>query len=278
MAATRIGAPARRPSDDPVTLPRRGGAGARASPAGRRQVGCRSHAGGHAGDDALKRQTLLGEARIPNSDLTLKLYRGKDDCSILVPGRGTLMTTRRHASEDALGTLACRALDRTDAASVLIGGLGMGFTLAAVLAATGPGARVTVAEIVPEVIEWNRGVLGEYSGRPLEDARTTVHHGDVVELLRGDGRRYDAIVLDVDNGPESIGSSGNDWLYSAEGIAGARDRLAPGGALAYWSATPDRRFAKRLRDGGLRVAERSVHAHGNKGARHTIWLAGTGRA
>ena len=145
------------------------------------------------------------------------------------------------------------------------------------LAATGPGSRVTVAEIVPEVVEWNRGVLGEYSGRPLEDARTTIHHGDVVDCLRGD-ERYDAIVLDVDNGPESIGSSGNDWLYCAEGIAGARDRLEAGGVLAYWSATPDRRFAKRLRDGGLRVTERSVHAHGHKGTKHTIWLAGAGSA
>ena len=230
-------------------------------------------AGEHLRDHDVKRQTLLGQAAIPGSDLLLKLYRGKDDCSIVVPGRGTLMTTRRHASEDALGTLPCRMLERTDAASVLIGGLGMGFTLAAVLAATGAGARVTVAELVPEVVDWNRGPLGDYSGHPLSDARTTVHHGDVADLLRGAGPRRDAIVLDVDNGPEAIGASGNAWLYSPEGIGCARACLKPGGVLAYWSATPDRRFARRLRDGGLRVSERSVYAHGSKGTKHTIWLA-----
>ena len=221
----------------------------------------------------MKRQTLLGQAAIPGSDRVLKLYRGKDECSIVVPGRGTLMTTRRHASEDALGTLSCRMLERADAASVLIGGLGMGFTLAAVLAATGSEARVTVAELVPEVVDWNRGPLGEHSGRPLDDARTTVHVGDVAELLREKERCHDAILLDVDNGPEAMGASGNAWLYSPEGIGRARACLAPGGVLAYWSATPDRRFVGRLRDCGLRVDERSVHAHGNKGTRHTLWLA-----
>ena len=221
----------------------------------------------------MKRQTLLGEAAIPGSDLVLKLYCGKDECSIVVPGRGTLMSTRRHASEDALGTLPCAMLERTDAASVLIGGLGMGFTLAAVLAATGPESRVVVAELVAEVIEWNRGPLGDHSGHPLRDARTTIHRGDVCDLLREERRRHDIIVLDVDNGPESFGSSGNAWLYSAEGIGRARDCLLPGGVLAYWSATPDRRFAKRLRDCGLRVMEKSVYAHGNKGTRNTIWLA-----
>lgn len=222
----------------------------------------------------MKRRTLLGQAAIPGSDLVLKLYQGKDECSIVIPGRGTLMTTRRHASEDALGTLPCRMLDRADAASVLIGGLGMGFTLAAVLAATGPGARVVVAELVPEVVEWNRGPLGGHSGRPLADPRTTIHLGDVGDLLRAEGPPYDVIVLDVDNGPEAMGSSGNAWLYAPEGIGRARDRLLPGGVLAYWSATPDRRFARRLRECGLRVTEKSVHAHGDKGTRNTIWLAG----
>lgn len=183
------------------------------------------------------------------------------------------MSTRKHASEDALGTLPCQLLKQAETASVLIGGLGMGFTLAAVLAAIGSKAHVIVAELVPEVVEWNRGVLGDYSGRPLADPRTTVYHGDVSELLRTTEQRYDVIALDVDNGPEALSTSGNDWLYSPEGIGCASACLNDGGVLAYWSATPDPRFAKRLRECGLRVSEKSVFAHGKKGAKHTIWLA-----
>jgi len=223
----------------------------------------------------MKRRTLLGQAAIPGSDNILKLFRDRDDYSIAVAGRGELMSTRRHASEDALGRLPCEMLERADSASVLIGGLGMGFTLAAALAATGPDSRVVVAEIVPEIVEWNRGSLGGRSGHPLADARTTVHQGDVIDLLRGRDRRYDVIALDVDNGPEGFSSRGNDWLYSHEGVACARDRLAPDGVLAYWSATPDRRFARRLRECGLRASERSVYAHGSKGTKNTIWLART---
>ena len=221
----------------------------------------------------MTRRTLLGQAAVPGSDNLLKLYRHGDDFSIDVAGRGTLMTTRRHGSEDALGRLPCERLERADAATVLIGGLGMGFTLAAALAATGPAARVTVAELVPEIVDWNRGPLGEPSGHPLSDPRTTVHAGDVADLLRDPDRRFDVVALDVDNGPEGFSASTNAWLYSPAGVAAARDSLAPGGVLAYWSATPDRRFARRLREGGLRVSEKSVFAHGRKGTRHTIWLA-----
>jgi len=221
----------------------------------------------------MKRLVLLGQAAIPGSDRTLKLYQGKDDCRIVLSGRGALMSTRRHASEDALGTLPVALLDRPDDARVLIGGLGMGFTLAAVLAATGPDARVVVAELVPSVVEWNRGALGAYSGHPLDDPRATVHDGDVCDLLRSPEPRYDVIVLDVDNGPEAISASGNDWLYSPAGISSARASLHPNGVLAYWSATPDQRFARRLRDSGLRVSERAVFAHGKKGPKNTIWLA-----
>ena len=220
-----------------------------------------------------RRRTLLDLAAVPGSDNILQLYRDGDDFSIAVSGRGELMSTRRHGSEDALGRLPCEMLERADEAVVLIGGLGMGFTLAAALAATGPGSRVVVAELVPEIVRWNRGSLGSRSGHPLSDARTSVHEGDVGELLRDPGRRFDVIALDVDNGPEGFSSSENDWLYSHDGVSRARDRLAPGGVLAYWSATPDRRFAKRLRECGLRVDEKSVFAHGRKGTKHTIWLA-----
>lgn len=221
----------------------------------------------------MRHRALLGEAPIPGTGDVLRLYRYKDDCGITLPGRGELMSTRKHASEDALGRLPCEMLERPDAARVLIGGLGMGFTLAAALAATGPASRIVVAELVPEIVEWNRGVLGDHAGHPLSDPRVTVHPGDVADLLRDPERCFDVIALDVDNGPEGFSAPGNDWLYSPDGIAGARARLRPGGVLAYWSATPDRRFAKRLRECGLRVIERSVFAHGAKGAKHVIWLA-----
>ncbi len=221
----------------------------------------------------MKNQVLLGEATIPGGDRVLKLYQGKDDCNIVISGRGELMSTRKHASESALGTLACELLKSADAATVLIGGLGMGFTLEAVLAATGKQARVVVAELVPEVIEWNNGPLGSYSNYPLSDARTEVYPGDVSDLLRDEGKRYDVIALDVDNGPEALSTSGNDWLYSRKGVNTARESLNKGGVLAYWSATADPQFTKLLRDCDLHVSEKSVYAHGNKGTKHTIWLA-----
>lgn len=182
------------------------------------------------------------------------------------------MSTRKHASEDALGTMPCEMLTDAKSASVLIGGLGMGFTLAAVLSATGEKANVVVAELVPEVVEWNKGQLGIYSGHPLKDSRSTIYLGDVSDLLRSGEQQYDVIALDVDNGPEALSSSGNDWLYSVEGITSARDSLNEGGVLAYWSATPDQRFAKLLRECGLWVSEKSIYAHGTKGTKHTIWL------
>jgi len=224
----------------------------------------------------VKHRTLLGQANVPGSDQVLKLYRLKDDCLITLSGRGELMSTRKHASEAALGRLPCQMLRQPDRADVLIGGLGMGFTLAAALRATGAQARITVAELVPEIVDWNLGELGEHSGHPLRDARTVVYPGDVADLLRDPARRFDVIALDVDNGPEGFSTPGNGWLYSPAGIACARERLEPDGVLAYWSATPDRPFARRLRDGGLRVSERSVFAHGDKGVRHTLWLCRTG--
>lgn len=221
----------------------------------------------------MKRPVLLGEAAIPGSERVLKLYQGKDDCSIVISGGGELMSTRKHASEDALGALPCRMLECADAATVLIGGLGMGFTLAAALAATGSKSRITVAELVAEVVEWNRGPLGEYSNHPLNDDRVTVYCGDVSDLLRNPVARFDVIALDVDNGPEALSSGGNDWIYSVEGINCARNSLNSGGVLAFWSASVDQVFSRRLRQCGLRVKEKTVYAHGNKGTRHTIWLA-----
>jgi len=217
--------------------------------------------------------TELGEAPIPDTDQSLSLFQGKDDFFIKISGGGELMSTRKHGSEDALGSLPCRRLKKPETARVLIGGLGMGFTLAAVLKEVGPKAEVTVAELIPEVVEWNRGPLGERSGYPLNDPRTRVHVGDVAKLLRKSRGCFDVIALDVDNGPAGLTKRENDWLYTMRGIAAAKDALASNGILSYWSAGPDPAFHDRLRQCGFLVEEITVHAHGNKGARHKIWLA-----
>lgn len=221
----------------------------------------------------MRHWTELGEAHIPDTDQSLSLFQDKDDFFIKLSGGGELMSTRKHGSEDALGSLPCKRLKKPEKARVLIGGLGMGFTLAAVLKEVGPKAEVTVAELIPEVVEWNRGPLGERSGYPLNDPRTRVHVGDVAKLLRKSGGCFDVIALDVDNGPAGLTKSTNDWLYTMRGIAAAKDALAPNGILSYWSAGPDSAFHDRLRQCGFIVEEITVHAHGNKGARHKIWLA-----
>ena len=222
----------------------------------------------------MKHWTLLGEAAIPGSKQSLHLYQGKDDFFIKISSGGCeLMSTRKHGSEDALGDLPCRRLKDADAARILIGGLGMGFTLAAALKAVGARAEVTVAELVPEVVEWNRGVLGDRSGRPLDDPRTKVHIGDVAKLLRQTRGHYDVIALDVDNGPEGLTQTSNDWLYTTPGIHTTQAALTPGGIVAYWSAAPDGAFHDRLRRCGFMIEEVPVFAHGNKGSRHILWLA-----
>lgn len=222
----------------------------------------------------MRHWTELGEAQIPGTEQSLYLYKGKDDFFIKISGGHELMSTRKHGSEDALGSLPCQRLKHSDSASVLIGGLGMGFTLAAVLAAVGPNAEVTVAELIPEVVEWNRGPLGDFSGKPIDDPRTRMHTGDVAKLLRQSRACFDVIALDVDNGPEGLTKRQNDWLYSTAGILVAQQALrTSAGILAYWSAGPDQAFHDRLRRCGFMVDEVSVFAHGKKGARHTIWLA-----
>jgi spermidine synthase len=221
----------------------------------------------------MRHWTKLGEASIPNTDQSLILFQGKDDFFIKLTGGLELMSSRKHASEDALGSIPCKRLKHPETARVLIGGLGMGFTLAAVLAEVGAKAEVTVAELIPEVVDWNRGPLGDRSGQPLDDPRTRIHIGDVAKLLRESRACFDVIALDVDNGPEGLTKSGNDWLYSMQGISAAQDALSADGILAYWSADPDPAFHDRLRRCGFMVDEMTVFAHGKKGARHTIWLA-----
>lgn len=218
----------------------------------------------------------LARAPIPGTTQELCLHRRGDllEFSIQISGYiSELMNSRMHASEDALAELGCAVVAGRPAPHVLVGGLGMGFTLAAALKALGPGSVVTVAELVPEVVEWNRGPLGECAAFPLHDPRTRVHVGDVADLLRQGRAVYDAVLLDVDNGPEGMTHHGNDWLYSPPGLAAARRVLRPGGVLAVWSATPDDRFTRRLRQAGFQVEVRGVRARPGKGAHHTIWLA-----
>ena len=222
----------------------------------------------------MKPWTLIDSTAIPADGGELRLYRRGEEYSIMIVGGGELMNTRMHGSEDALAELGCAHLSGQPAPRVLIGGLGMGFTLAAALAQLGADAEVIVAELIPAVVEWNREHLGRFAGHPLGDPRSRVSLGDVAALLKQERAAYDAILLDVDNGPEGLTHKENDWLYGSKGLAAAYTALRPGGVLAVWSAGPDHAFSERLRHTGFTVDEQRVRAHGKgKGARHTIWVA-----
>jgi spermidine synthase len=217
---------------------------------------------------------LIDTAQVPGNGGEMRLYRRQDEFAIRLAGRtGDLMNSRSHGSEDALAEHGCAGLRRNRSPRVLIGGLGLGFTLAAALRHAGPEAQVMVAELVPAVVAWNRGPLAELAGRPLEDLRVRVHEGDVAKLIRAKKSFHDAILLDVDNGPEGLTRKGNDALYSFDGLIDAYDSLRPEGVLAVWSAGPENSFVQRLRKVGFDVEELRVRAHCNKGARHLIWIA-----
>jgi spermidine synthase len=220
----------------------------------------------------MKRVTLLDTAAIPGGG-ELGLYEHGEDFVIKVMGGQDLMSTRTHGSADALADLTCPEVAGRERARVLIGGMGMGFTLAAALRHLGPDAEVVVAELVPGVVEWNRGPLGEHAGHPLRDGRVTVQEVDVSLILRAGGRAFDAILLDVDNGPEGLTQKGNDWLYSKAGLNVSFRALRPKGVLGVWSAGTDPAFTKRLGQAGFEVDEVPVRAHRGKGARHLIWVA-----
>lgn len=185
-----------------------------------------------------------------------------------------LMNSRKSGSEEALATLSCQKLRGRPRPHVLSAGLGMGFTLRAALAELDPDARVTVAELVPAVTAWARGPMAEVFAGCLEDPRVSLHDGDVGALIRGQRAAYDAILLDVDNGPEGLTRTANDGLYTEAGLAAARTALRPGGVFAVWSAGPDRRFTERLRRMAFGVEEVAVRARGARGgARHVVWVA-----
>lgn len=219
------------------------------------------------------RPELIATAPIPDGGGELRLFREGPEFSIKIAGGGELMHSRAHGSEDRLAEITCTRIAARPAPRVLIGGLGMGFTLAAALKHLGPTATVVVAELVPAVVEWNHGPLGEHAGRPLTDARASVEVGDVALVLQRERAAFDAILLDVDNGPQGLTHKRNDWLYSLPGLEAAMAALRPGGVLAIWSAGPDPLFTIRLKKARFRVEQVPVRAHGNKGARHLIWLA-----
>lgn len=219
------------------------------------------------------RMTLLDTAPIPGGGGELGLYRQGEDFLIKVVGGQDLMSTRSHGSEDALARIASTEVAGRERPRMLIGGLGLGFTLASALRHLPHDAEVVVAELIPAVVEWNRGPLGEHSGHPLSDERVTVHEVDVAIILKAEARAFDAIVLDVDNGPDGLTHEVNHWLYSRDGLNASHEALRPGGVLAVWSAGPDRPFSKRLRGAGFEVDEVRVRAHGRKGASHVVWIA-----
>ena len=202
----------------------------------------------------------------------LRLMRRGAEFSIIA-GAIELMNSRVSGSEQALATLACARITGRPAPIVLIGGLGMGFTLRAALGALGSDAGIVVAELVPAVVAWAQGPMAEVFEDCLDDPRVTIHNGDVGDRLRRDRANYDAILLDVDNGPAGLTRKANDALYDATGLGMAHAALRPGGVLAVWSSRPDRGFAGRLARAGFAVDEVRARASGRGGARHVIWLA-----
>jgi spermidine synthase len=216
---------------------------------------------------------LLDTTTVPGDGLKLSLYRRGDEFSIKA-GNGELMNSRVHGSEDALAELACKRLADRTRPRVLIGGLGMGFTLAAALKELAADAEVIVAELVPTVVAWNRERLSALAGHPLDDPRVTVYEGDVGTLIRAEQGVYDAILLDVDNGPEGLTRKENDSLYSPAGLRAAKTALRKKGIFGVWSISPDHRFSKNLQQAGYEVDEIRARARGRHGGgRHMIWLA-----
>jgi spermidine synthase len=213
---------------------------------------------------------LLDTAPVPGG-APLRLFRhGRDH--IIMLDRNELMNTRMSGSEEALATMTIDRLGQRAAPHLLIGGYGMGFTLRAALAKLGSDARVTVAELVPQILDWAKGPMAELTAGCLGDPRVRIEIADVADAIRGG--RYDAILLDVDNGPDGVVRDANDRLYSMAGLDRARAALKPGGILAVWSAGDDVSFTRRLKDSGFHVEEVSVRARSNgKGPRHVIWFA-----
>ena len=226
----------------------------------------------------MKPWVLLGQTRTPEGE-EMTLTRHGSEYAINFSGQ-SLMSSRMHGSEEALAMFACARARTLEEPCCLVGGLGMGFTLRATLDLLPPDAAVVVAELVPAVVDWNRGPLGPLARHPLKDKRVVLEVGDVAATLGSSPGRFDAVLLDVDNGPAAFTASRNMGLYDDRGLAAARAALKPGGVLAIWSAREDRRFEQHLRHAGFDVTVERVRGRLKKGGpRHTIFIgAATSRS
>jgi spermidine synthase len=220
----------------------------------------------------------VDKTQVPGADVELRLMRRGSDFSMML-GQNELMNSRLSGSEEALATLACKRIEGVRRPHLLIGGLGMGFTLRAALAVLGSEARITVAELVPAVIDWARGPMAKLFGDSLTDPRATIREGDVGDVIRSSQAAFDAVLLDVDNGPEALIRKANDALYDSRGLSAIGRALRPGGVLAVWSSGPNLAFTKRLRAAGFEVNEVGVRATTKRsGAHHVIWFATNSKA
>ncbi|HKO73062.1 MAG TPA: spermidine synthase [Bradyrhizobium sp.] len=216
---------------------------------------------------------LIDSAVVPGAEVELRLMRRGGEFSMMLDDN-ELMNSRLSGSEEALATLACRRIESVKHPNILIGGLGMGFTLRAALAVLGPEARIVVAELVPSVIAWARGPMAQLFGGSLSDPRATIREADAVDVIRSRDSAFDAILLDVDNGPEALIRKANNSLYDLKGLKTIYQALRRNGVLAIWSSGPNPAFTKRLGDAGFEVNEVNVRATTRrKGARHLIWFA-----
>jgi spermidine synthase len=215
----------------------------------------------------------IDTARVPGADIELRLMRRGEEFSMML-GQNELMSSRLSGSEEALATLTCKKIEAVKRPHLLVGGLGMGFTLRAALAVLGREARITVAELVPAVIAWANGPMAELFGESLTDPRASIREADVVDVIKTSPSAFDAILLDVDNGPEALIRKANDALYDLNGLRAIRGALRPGGILAVWSSGPNIAFTKRLRAADFDVNEVGVRATTKRsGAHHIIWFA-----
>ncbi len=215
---------------------------------------------------------VIDTAEMPDGGGEIRLVQRGSEYSIML-GSTELMNSRLSGSEEALAALSCAKIADRRRPHMLIGGLGMGFTLGAALEELPADAEVTVAELVPSVVEWARGPLAHLCGPSLADPRVSILEIDVATLIAGPPARFDAILLDVDNGPDGLTREANDRLYDRAGLRRAKTALRPGGVLAIWSSAPDVAFANRLRKAGFEVEEVRVRAHKSRGAHHLVWTA-----
>ena len=216
---------------------------------------------------------LIDTAAVPGGE-ELRLFRHGRDHMIVLGTHNELMNTRMSGSEEALAVMSCERIAGRKAPRLLIGGYGMGFTLRAALAVLPKDAVATVAELVPQIIDWARGPMAELTAGGLDDSRVELVMADVADVIEDARGSFDAILLDVDNGPDGLVRQANNRLYSMRGLQNARAALRPGGVLAIWSAAKDPAFTRRLRDAGFHTDEVGVRARSNgKGAHHTIWFA-----